>query len=336
MSRLFAPELIRDLARCLLSAWLLLGRPVWADPPQALGDGVFWLQGRHAAGAQPDGNSILLRGPGGWVLVDSGRHAGHTQALLDFMQTPGQGSEPPSVINTHWHLDHLGGNALLREALPGLRSYASGAVDTALNGWLSDYRTELQRLSAQQDLDPVSQASVRIDLALLAQTELLRPDHRLDQPQQDLTLAGRRLRVGTIPGAVSGGDVWVLDLSSRTLVSGDLVTLPVPFLDTACAAAWETALDALGELPFERLVPGHGPVLSREEFQRYRTAYGRLMRCAASDGAWQSCSAQWLQEANAWIPAEEQARAKAMMGYYLQQHLRTPAAERERFCKAKP
>jgi hypothetical protein len=39
-----------------------------------------------------------------------------------------------------------------------------------------------------------------------------------------------------------------------TLVAGDLVTLPVPFLDTAKPLVWKEALARLSKVKFERLV----------------------------------------------------------------------------------
>lgn len=321
------------MLRSLLALTLFCGTAAQAATPQPLADGVHWLPGSHAPGAQPDGNSVLLRGAQGWVLVDSGRHLAHTQALLDFMRA--QGGDELFLINSHWHLDHLGGNALVRQQWPGLRVYASAAVDSALQGWLAGYRRQLEGLIEKpQDLDESSLRSARIDLALLQQGERLRPDERLSAPQQDLTLVGRTLRLGVIKGAVSGGDVWVLDLASQTLVAGDLVTLPVPFLDTACASGWQAALEVLAAQPFTRLVPGHGPVLNRQAFERYRESYGRLLQCAASEQGPAACTEQWLQDAAAWIAPADEPRARAMLGYYFQQHLRAPT--RDRFCTAPP
>ncbi|MDT8997894.1 MBL fold metallo-hydrolase [Paucibacter sp. APW11] len=298
----------------------------------ALAPGLFWLPGHHAPGAQPDGNSVLLRGASGWVIVDSGRHAVHTQALLDFISTGDEhGEQPLFIINSHWHLDHLGGNALLRRARPGLQAYASAALGKALQGWLADYQRQLEGLLASGDLDPVSRASADIDLALLQQAQALRPDHLIEGGPQPLTLAGRRLRVGVLGTAVSGGDVWVLDLETNTLISGDLLTLPVPFLDTACPEGWLRALDALAEERFERVIPGHGPVLARVDFDRYRAAYAGLLRCAASESTAAQCGEAWLSALGPLVAAEEQPRARQMLAYYLEHSLRSEK-QRLRFC----
>ena len=83
--------------------------------PAPIADGVELLRGAFVPGRQPDGNSVLLQGVDGWVLIDSGRHRAHTEALL--ARTDGR---LRAVVNTHWHLDHLGGNVLLRERQPGV------------------------------------------------------------------------------------------------------------------------------------------------------------------------------------------------------------------------
>lgn len=324
---------LRFIGVGVLALSALISNGAAAEPsaqPSALAPGLFWLQGQHRAGAQPDGNSVLLKGERGWVLIDSGRHRAHTQALLDFLAQQQAGPEL-FVINSHWHLDHLGGNALLRRARPELRAYASAAVASALNGWLANYRRELEQLQAGGELDEAGRRQVEIDLALLRDAAALQPDEFLQSPPQALNLAGRALRVGVLGDAVSGGDVWVLDLASATLISGDLLTLPVPFLDTACPQGWLQALDQLAEQPFERLIPGHGPVLSRADFMRYREAYARLLQCAASDTAEVACGEAWLAAVGPWVAESERPRARQMLHYYFDSSLRTERAA-ARFC----
>lgn len=305
------------LALSLLSASLLA-----QAAPERIADGVYLQRGGFEPGRQPDGNSVLLRGNEGWVLIDSGRHAAHTQALLDFA------SPIKAAINTHWHLDHLGGNALLRRAQPGLVVWASPAVDEALKGWLANSREQMQGLVKDERVPESAKAQMRIDLALLDEPRALAPDRHIGGTMT-LNLAGRALRVGR-ETAVSGGDVWVLDEASGTLALGDLVTLPVPFLDTACADDWPAALQRMEAMPFERVVPGHGPVLSRSELGRYREALSGLLACAATDKPVADCASAWLDTLGSLVVEADKPRAIGMLGYYFKQHLRNP--QRQRFC----
>ena len=84
------------------------------------------------------------------------------------------------------------------------------------------------------------------------------------------TIAGRKFTVGFESHAVTAGDVWLFDPATHVLASGDLVTLPAPLFDTACAEHWRGALDRLAAVDFKILVPGHGAPMHRADFATYR------------------------------------------------------------------
>jgi len=335
------------LASALAAAALLLapslvpaqpaGAPSEAAAPsrlqdiRPLADGVWLLPGRFERGRQPDGNSVLLLGREGFVLVDSGRHAEHTQALLAFARE--RGAPIRFVVNTHWHFDHLGGNALLRDNLPSLRALGSRAVQHAVQDRMPTFEADLRRLLADPGTDAITRRMVEVDLGLHARRAALAPDQIVAGPAAEHELAGRALRIGEAQG-VSGGDLWVLDRASGTLMVGDFVTLPVPFFDTACAEQWRAALAQLGALPFERVVPGHGPVLGREDFGRYARAFGRLLDCAAGDTSVATCATGWIGDLGPLLPAASHGTVAPMLNHYLGTRLRVPAAEQRRFCAA--
>src|SRR6186997_570405 len=90
-----------------------------------LAPGITLLPGHFVPGTQPDGNTIIFCAPDGLIVMDTGRHAEHTQAIIDFAK--GSGLPVKAIINSHWHLDHIGGNPKLRAQFPGVRVYASNA-----------------------------------------------------------------------------------------------------------------------------------------------------------------------------------------------------------------
>ncbi len=49
--------------------------------------GVHLIRGKFTPGAQPDGNTIVFTAPDGLVVVDTGRHAEHTQQIVDFAKS---------------------------------------------------------------------------------------------------------------------------------------------------------------------------------------------------------------------------------------------------------
>lgn len=139
-------------------------------------------------------------------------------------------------------------------------------------------------------------------------------------------LAARDLEIHLTTDAATDGDVWVYDEISHTLIAGDLVTLPVPFLDTACPRGWRKALDALDDQPFTRLVPGHGPVLDRKQFRRYRVAFRNLLGCAATKADAGRCGDGWIRDLGSVLPTSEHAQTRELLDYYVTQRLRGPGA----------
>src|SRR5262245_54784443 len=118
-----------------------------AEPATQIVRGTYLIRGEFPEGAQPDGNSIVLLAPQGVVVIDTGRHAAHTQRIVELANA--QRRSVTAIINTHWHLDHIGGNALLHDAFPAVTVYASDAFSGARQGFLRDYRAQLEQAIAQ-------------------------------------------------------------------------------------------------------------------------------------------------------------------------------------------
>lgn len=296
-----------------------------------LAPGIDLIPGEFTPGRQPDGNTIVIRGSDGLVVFDTGRHREHTQAIIDFAHH--EGLPVKVIINSHWHLDHVGGNPMLREEYPDVRVYASGAIDAALHGFLADYRRSLQNQLAAAGGTPAEQTALRDELTLIDAGTQLAPNVRITATHE-IELAGRKLKVGFAPNAATAGDVWLLDPASGLLASGDLVTLPAPFLDTACPQGWRKALDTLHTVTFKLLVPGHGEPMHRKQFETYRTAYGNLLDCAASTRSKAQCIDGWLHDVGPLVPPAQQKLARALMDYYMEKSLRADLQHTAALCAA--
>ncbi len=283
-----------------------------------LAPGVRLLPGRVAAGEQPDGNSLLLTAPQGLIVVDTGRHADHVDRLLALARSAGK--PVAAIVNTHWHLDHLGGNPALRKAWPGARVWQSGALAGARKGFLAEYREQLQGV-LKKATDPGALAQARAELAILDAGKALDPDVVVKATGEQV-VAGRRLRIGVAPRAVTAADLWILDPATGVLAAGDLVTLPVPFLDTACPSGWQAALRALRDERWILLVPGHGPPLSRGDLAVYAAGLDHLLACAATDRPAPACVEGWLGDLGELVRPEERPLAAAMLSWYVQATLR--------------
>jgi glyoxylase-like metal-dependent hydrolase (beta-lactamase superfamily II) len=319
--------------KAIVFAALLGACTASAQDVTALAPGVDLIRGAYVPGAQPDGNSVIFRGPDGLVVVDTGRHAEHTQRIIDYAHA--QRLPINAVVNTHWHLDHVGGNPRIRAAFPGVRVYASAAIDGAMHGFLADYRKQLQAAIAQgRDQAQAQTQTWRDEIAIIDSGKGLYPDVTIDQSEA-LHLAGRDFRIHLQSYAVTAGDVWLFDPQTRILAAGDLVTLPVPFLDTACPAHWQGALRALAGQDFEWLVPGHGAPMARGKFVTYRHAFANLLKCASSSRTKTACVDGWLHDAKPLLSAEDGKAAKPMLDYYMDTSLRAGPAKTRKLCGAR-
>jgi glyoxylase-like metal-dependent hydrolase (beta-lactamase superfamily II) len=161
----------------------------------------------------------------------------------------------------------------------------------------------------------------------------LRPDVTIKQSGARV-IGGLKLQINLAPNAATDGDVWVYDRESGVAAVGDLVTVPAPFLDTACVKGWEAALDRVWSTPFTTVIPGHGAPMTRAQFGAYRTAFKALADCAASKRDKADCAAAWTT-ATASVRGDDprEARlAKGMTQYYVQDVLRAHAGNSE-WCK---
>ena len=274
---------------------------------------VHLILGGFTPGSQPDGNSTVIDARGGLIVIDSGRHAAHTQAIVDFARSLRKPVK--AVINTHWHLDHIGGNAMLRREFPGVRIYASNAFSAARTGFLARYRKQLEEMIAATP-DAEAQKSFRTEMALVDAGDQLAPDEVLTR-SREMKIAGRRLRIGVVSHAATASDITVTDVATKVLIAGDLVTLPAPFLDTACPKGWRDALDALAKSDFTIVVPGHGAPMTRSELEAYRSAFGALLTCAEAEGAKDRCVDGWVTSLSPLLPSGEQDFTRMLTSYYV-------------------
>jgi glyoxylase-like metal-dependent hydrolase (beta-lactamase superfamily II) len=275
---------------------------------------VTLIPGSFEPGHQPDGNTVIFDAPEGLVVLDTGRHPAHSQKILDHARS----AKRPivAVLNSHWHLDHVSGNPRLRAAYPGLEVYASGAVDGAMHGFLADSKKQAADFLADPQVPEDAKAEVRADIATIDSGKAIYPDVRIDAAGERV-LAGRKLHIG-FERAATQGDLWIYDEASKTLAAGDLVTLPVPFLDTACPQRWSQALAHLETEPFETLVPGHGAEMDRAAFAVYRQAFDHLLACAASGDATSNCREGWKRDASTLMSDADRSRVDGMLDYYVE------------------
>jgi glyoxylase-like metal-dependent hydrolase (beta-lactamase superfamily II) len=283
--------------------------------------GVHLQPGGFEPGRGPDGNTIIFDAPQGLVVVDTGRHSWHSDAILAYARE--RGRPISAILNTHWHLDHSSGNGRLKAEYPRARVYTTSAVDRVIapGGFLMRNMQSAREMLADNGITPVMREEVQIFLDTMAESQELRPDVAIDRTQR-LRFAGRRFDVHVTNGAVTDADVWLYDRRTRIAVLGDLVTLPAPFFETACPQRWREALDEVWATPFRIAIAGHGEPMTRDQFNTWRVAYGAFIDCVASDTDAVACATAWAQVTAQLRPSNASPRQAAEMAEYYTLYLR--------------
>ena len=290
--------------------------PVPAPAPRDVAPGVWLVPGGIPPDRQPDGNSVIFAAPAGLIVVDTGRHSWQREAILALAHA--QRKEIVAIVNTHWHLDHVSGNPDLRAAYPGLRVYASDAIDGAIENFFPSSAKDSAAYLDDPQIPQETRDDIRGDLLAIRNGAALRPDEVITV-SGTIALGGRPLRINLALDAATAGDVWLYDEESRVAVLGDLVTLPAPFLDTACPEGWKVALQQVADTPFELAIPGHGDPMTRAQFQLYQAAFDAFIVCAGSARPQGECASDWADSIRTLLaddPAEQQ-RARGMAAYYV-------------------
>ena len=292
-------------------------------PPTAseLAPNTYLLPGAILPDRGPDGNTVVLIGPTGLVVVDTGRHPWHSDGIIAFARE--RHLPVTAIVNTHWHLDHSSGNRRVKAAYPDARVYTTRAVERAIGpgGFLTRNIDAVRARPLAADTPPLTREETQLFSDTMDRADTLRPDVAVER-SGPISLAGRPLLAHVTAGAVTDADLWLYDEATNIAVIGDLVTLPVPFFETACPAQWQVALDEVWATPFHLAVPGHGAPMNRAQFDTYRQAFSHFRTCVGGDGAPATCAAAWTKDVDTLLLTDADRRAATGSAFYYVDFLR--------------
>ncbi|HEY2396610.1 MAG TPA: MBL fold metallo-hydrolase [Rudaea sp.] len=288
------------LLACTLALNIAVAAPVLAAAGPAdggftvekLADGIYAAVRTDPPGLMVDANSLFIVNDNDVVVVDAPEASAQMISALRRIT-----SKPVSyLINTHWHDDHVIGNAIWRKAWPGIRFIAhaslreylptTGAKNRA--GMIQGAPEFAAQIQAQMDkgkdlqdqpINDEERASYASDIRLVKHYMEVVPGTPSVLPDIDVTegltlIRGtRRIEVRHLGDGHTRSDLVVWLPSERIAATGDLVTWPIPLVgnDQSHVRDWPQTLDALLALQPVILVPGHGPV-------EHNTDYARQMR----------------------------------------------------------
>jgi glyoxylase-like metal-dependent hydrolase (beta-lactamase superfamily II) len=256
---------------------------------QEVAPGVYAVIRKDPPGLMVDGNSAFIVNEDDVVVVDAPESSPEVLAALRRIT-----SKPVRyVVNTHWHDDHITGNAVYRKAFPGVEIVAhesffdylpaegrtnrqkmiegAGPAVARIRRLLSEGRsfsgeplTNEERASYESDVRLVDQY-----LARVPKTEYLLPTVAV-RDRLTLRRGKRTIEILHLGRGHTSGDLVVFLPDERVLIAGDLVIWPVPLVgsEQSHVGDWSASLEKARALGAALVVPGHGPVLRDQAYLR--------------------------------------------------------------------
>ena len=258
------------MGRLLITISLILVAGALVAPAQPKGPGftVTKISDNVYAALGDDGgpagsNAGFVIGSKGVAVVDTFEAVEPAKALLVEIRKV---TDKPIryVINTHYHLDHVGGNAVFADAGAAIIAHRNVA------GW---ERTENLKFFGA---DPKPDKRALVEALVL-------PDITYSEAI-DLDLGDKQLRVRYVLGH-TGGDsvVFVSDNGHDVVFGGDIVWHKhLPNLIDASTEPWIATLDAvIAKHPAALFVSGHGGVATAADVKDFRNYLDALRKSVA-------------------------------------------------------
>jgi len=183
------------------------------------------------------GNSTVLVTDEGVILVDDKFAVDYDNIIAEVKKITNQPIK--YVINTHHHGDHTGGNAKMLQM-------------------------NVQLIASQQ---------ARENMVFGRQPGI--PAIAIED-HAHVYLGGKHAELYHFGRAHTNGDVFVYFPAHRVLVAGDTFTVGddvpqlIDYAGGGSAKEWTKTLDAALLLDFDTVVPGHGPVATKQDLRRFR------------------------------------------------------------------
>ena len=268
---------------------LLVGPPAVAAQNQTLeitriADGVYGAVYSEFRMDPVEGNSLIVVGGDGVLVLDSGRSPHAARAMIAEIRklTP---LPVRQLVNSHWHDDHIFGNQAYRDAFPGIEIIAHRQtradmverVIPSLKDYGIDYWTKMavgfeERLAkgTRPDGTPLTDAqktrlrdqarTVREFLPKIPSLSVALPSLATDG-SVTLFQGDREIQLLYLGVGNTGGDLAIYLPKEKILATGDLLVHPTPFAYGSEIGPWIGVLKQLRQLDAAIILPGHGPLM---------------------------------------------------------------------------
>jgi len=226
--------------------------------------------------------------------------------------------EPNLIIITHFHMDHVIGNSVFDTStliitsdrtLNNIKTENPKRVEEMKNFDPKELEKMEESLKTEQDEEKRKEIEkdLRYIKMLQADDFFLRGANAAFK--EELILHGREISVHlrTYQKAHTDGDVTIFIPEEKVLFAGDLLFANVdPWLGSGDPAGWVSLIDEeILKMDFKVVVPGHGKLASKEEFNLEKKYIEEIMelaknRCNAGDDITQIKRKDFSKELQSW------------------------------------
>jgi cyclase len=235
-----------------------------------IADGVYYAtsNGPMATG----GNHPIFVNENDVMLVDDGTTPAAARALLEDLKLIT--NKPVRwVVNTHFHYDHTDGNQVFGPEVQiiGHEYVRKAILDDVLHH--EPFLTSVANLANQaeslkkqiaEEKDAGKRATLQTQLAAtqadLEQLKNIKPTPPTMTYSSKMTLYSgqREIQILFLGRGHTQGDTVVYLPKERIVCTGDLMESRLAYMGNGVFDEWVTTLDALKELDFDAVLPGHG------------------------------------------------------------------------------
>jgi cyclase len=265
--------------------------PAAAVQKTQIADGIYLFTSPDIDGIEVDGNSIAIVGADDVLVFDTNVLPSSAQRVLAEIRKI-TNKPVRYVVNSHWHPDHWDGNEVYAREFPGVEIIATTDTRRLMERTMNVYGKTIEKLvgdgakqmqdalqtGKNQDGSPLSDADrkemvddLRIQKEFMTEYNAMKPVLPTVTFDDRITLRGasREIQIIHLPGNTTGDAVLYLP-KEKILLSGDLLTSPVPFGADSHPAQWIESLKTLDRMDVKVIIPGHGEA-------QYDKAYLELM-----------------------------------------------------------
>lgn len=238
--------------------------------PQEIADGVYVFWGRQEPFTHENGGNIVntgfIVGDDGILVIDTGPTRHYAEEMIRAIRRVSDKSIRHVVV-THHHPDHSFGMQVFKKA---------GAANVLMHG-------NAYPLLKRDGVALLEFMKILIGESWTTRTEITRPTRRTKR-EQTYDLGDRTVRILPFAFGHTPGDLAVIDEKTGTLFAGDLVFHQrAPTVPHADVTVWLGQLETIATLPWQRLVPGHGPLVEDPAQLAAMTDYLTWLKTLARD-----------------------------------------------------